>query len=114
MNVMEATKKALELNTAFYRPDEQPYLSDLFIGVIPLKEPLWNLLIIMPYEYLSKRPESAEDWREVHLCGGWNPSAEDILYDDWKVMDPLELKNLIDNGKVVQNTWWSELKNKMD
>lgn len=107
MNIIEATKQALELNTAFYQIDKQ---IDYFVGVIPLKEPFFNLLIVMPSEYLYRRPESTEEWKKVHLCGGWNPNADEILSDQWEVLENSEFKVLTNNGTIVQDNWWTALK----
>lgn len=106
MNVIEATKQAAKLNTAFYRKDA--FVKEL-VCVVPLKEPFWCLLFLMPFKYLNHRPASSEEWEEIHLCGGWNPTAEDILSEEWEVMELSKVKELIAHGKVIQETWWRKI-----
>lgn len=109
MNIINATKQALNLNTGFCRE----IYNDEVIVVIPLNEPFWCLLIIMPKKFLNKRPESVNEWKEVHLCGGWNPTAEDLLSEDWKILDKATLNDLSDKGNIIQqDSWeWEEIKN---
>ena len=102
MNIIDVTNRALELNTGFYR---ETY-NDSLIVVIPLSEPFWCLLIQMPRKFLSRRPESADEWKEVHLCGGWNPTVEDLLSEDWEILDKETLNVLSDKGDIIQDDMW--------
>lgn len=107
MNVIEATNQALELNTGFYRKDL--IIGDSIVCIIPVKEPFWCLMIVMPTKYLNHRPKSDKEWKEIQLCGGWNPTAEDILSDEWKIMNRSDLSDLMANGEKWQESWWGEI-----
>lgn len=102
MNIIDATNRALELNAGFY---EETY-SDSITVVIPLAEPFWCLLIQMPKKFLNRRPESAKEWKEVHLCGGWNPTAKELLSEDWEILDKKTLDVLAEKGNVIQESAW--------
>lgn len=99
MDIISATKHASSLNTAIYRMDD--INRDSILMVVPLSKFLMCPLIVMPMKYLHHRPETSEEWKEVHITPGWNPSLEDLLSDEWCVLNGDDFNDIWSNGSSI-------------
>ncbi|EKF50923.1 hypothetical protein [Lactococcus garvieae] len=80
MNIIEATKKALEKNKAITNPDA----SEVGVVFVPTNSgPLGIVIVgIEPYS-VNEEGVYKEKWPSA--SNFWNPKASDLLRDDWEL-----------------------------
>lgn len=100
MNIIEATKLAIQLNTGIYRLSETSEASITII--VPNDSPLDYMLIDMPSKYLYNKPKRRKEWEEILIAYGWNPTISDILADDWKAVQSDEIRTIFGNGRLIE------------
>lgn len=74
MHINEAVKQALEVGGEIYRESAKLDYSDIYATIKPTNSYDTCILIIMGAKG-NKRS-----------CRNWNPTAEDLIADDWKVL----------------------------
>ena len=80
MNIIEATKKALEENKAITNPDA----NEVGIVFVPTNsEPLG--IVIVGTEPYSVKEEGVYKEKRPAPQRYWNPTGEDLLRDDWEL-----------------------------
>ena len=70
MNIQEAVKESLKIKKMFTRKSLENY-----IGFIPTNDP-YMLVMLVDMQNKSRLP-----------CRGWQPTADDLIRDDWYVTD---------------------------
>lgn len=81
MNIIEATKKALQENKAISNPD------DLEVGMafLPTNSEWFGVLIVPTEKYVTKEKEGYK--KEWQVPGRfWSPSVDAILRNDWELL----------------------------
>lgn len=76
MNIQEATKKAMEEDAYITRRENQRYSGYSRIGVIKPSNS-HDTCAIMTLD---------EKGRTENYCRNWNPTADDLMADDWYVI----------------------------
>lgn len=78
MNIQEATKKAMEQNGVICR--------DKFVIEKGIKQ--FRMAVVAPGNSLDTCPIMTMDekGRLSDYCRCWNPTADDLMADDWEVM----------------------------
>lgn len=99
MHINEAVKQALEVGGEIYRESAKLDYSDIYATIKPTNSYDTCILIIMGAKG-NKRS-----------CRNWNPTAEDLIADDWKVLGN-ETKNSREDWIEKQNKKWQEKKEK--
>ena len=80
MNIIEATKKALEENRAITNPESL----EMGLAFVPTNsEPLGILLVPTEPGLEKQNGIYKEKWPTTGIM--WNPRAEDLMRDDWEL-----------------------------
>lgn len=74
MNIQEAVKQALEDNKVIYRESAKGECADIYAVIKPTNSYDTCLLIVKSGKGDKKS------------CRHWNPTADDLIADDWKVL----------------------------
>ncbi|MEQ7258867.1 hypothetical protein ABQD63_04040 [Lactococcus garvieae] len=80
MNIIEATKKALEENKAITNSEA----SEVGIVFIPTNSEPLGILVLGTEPYLEKEDGAYKEKRSTPQRY-WNPMASDLLRDDWEL-----------------------------
>ena len=80
MNIIEATKKALEENKAITTPEDKEH-GTVFVPTNSM--PLG--IVIVPTEPALEKVEGIYKEKWTSACKFWNPKVEDLLRDDWEL-----------------------------
>lgn len=73
MNIQEATKRALENDAEIYRESAKKQYSDVYATIKPTNSYDTCILIVNKDE-------------KKKCCRNWNPTADDLMADDWSVI----------------------------
>lgn len=74
MNIQEAVKNALEGNMTIYRESAKGECEDIYAVIKPTNTYDTCLLVVKTIEGDKKS------------CRSWNPTADDLIADDWEVL----------------------------
>lgn len=81
MNIIEATKKALQENKAISNPDDL----EGGLAFLPTNSECFGILLVTTEKILLKEDgKYKEVWREPGRF--WNPRANDLLREDWELL----------------------------
>lgn len=73
MNIQEAVKKAIEEKKEIYRKSAKQDFSDTYATIMPTNTYDTCLLIV-------------NAGNEKKSCRNWNPTADDLIADDWALI----------------------------
>lgn len=74
MNIAEAVKKALKVNGLITRSSDKLPGADIYSAVKPTNSYATCILVVM------------EGGKTNGICRWWNPTADDLMADDWDVI----------------------------
>lgn len=77
MNIQEAVKEAIKVDGEIHRKSARGKYADRFAAIKPTNSYETCLLMV----YTQQKPQKS--------CRCWNPTADDLIADDWEVLrDP--------------------------
>lgn len=74
MNIQEAVKEAIKVDGEIHRKSARGKYADRFAAIKPTNSYETCLLMV----YTQQKPQKS--------CRCWNPTADDLIADDWEVL----------------------------